>query len=64
MMPLVGHIQIAAVPDRHEPGTGELDDARILRKIDHLGYAGYIGCEYRPADGTLAGLCWLKTLGV
>jgi hydroxypyruvate isomerase len=64
MMPLVGHIQIAAVPDRHEPGTGELDDARIFREIDHLGYAGYIGCEYRPADGTLAGLSWLKTPAV
>ena len=62
LMPLVGHIQIAAVPDRHEPGTGELNDARIFRKIDQLGYAGYVGCEYRPANGTLPGLSWMKTL--
>lgn len=63
LMPMIGHIQIAAVPDRHEPGAGELNDDLILRAIDELGYRGFVGCEYRPANGTLAGLAWLKTLG-
>ena len=40
--------------------TGELDDGRIFRHLDQLGYAGYVGCEYRPANGTLAGLSWIK----
>ncbi len=61
-MPIIGHIQIAAVPLRHEPGTGELDDARILREVDLLGYTGFVGCEYRPAGDTVAGLGWRKTL--
>ena len=64
LMPLVAHMQIAAVPDRNEPGTGELDDARVFRTIDQLGYSGYVGCEYRPANGTLPGLSWMRTLGV
>lgn len=60
MMPIIGHIQIASVPSRHEPGTGELDDFRVLRELDALGYGGYVGCEYRPAGETVAGLGWLK----
>ncbi|MFA7413408.1 MAG: 2-oxo-tetronate isomerase [Rhizobium sp.] len=60
MMPIIGHIQIASVPARNEPGTGELDDFRVLRELDALGYAGYVGCEYRPAGDTVAGLGWLK----
>jgi hydroxypyruvate isomerase len=62
MMPLIGHIQIASVPARNEPGSGELNDAMILRAIDALGYRGFVGCEYRPAAGTLAGLGWIKTV--
>ena len=58
-MPLIGHIQTAAVPKRHEPGTGELNDHRIFAAIDDLGYKGFVGCEYRPAAGTLEGLTWL-----
>jgi hydroxypyruvate isomerase len=58
-MPLVGHVQIASVPLRNEPGTGELDDFRIFRALDDLGYAGWVGCEYRPAAGTVEGLGWL-----
>ncbi|WP_374305506.1 2-oxo-tetronate isomerase [Ferrovibrio sp.] len=58
LFPLIGHVQIAAVPTRHEPGSGELDDFRVLRELDGLGYAGFVGCEYRPAAGTLAGLGW------
>jgi hydroxypyruvate isomerase len=60
MMPQIGHIQIASVPDRHEPGSGELDDFRILAEIDALGYAGYVGCEYRPAGRTEDGLAWME----
>jgi 2-dehydrotetronate isomerase len=60
MMPIIGHVQIASVPLRQEPGTGELDDARVLRELDSLGYAGFVGCEYRPAGDTVAGLGWLK----
>ena len=60
LMPIIGHVQIASVPSRHEPGTGELDDVRVLRELDALGYTGYVGCEYRPAGETVAGLGWLK----
>jgi hydroxypyruvate isomerase len=60
MMPIVGHVQTASVPERHEPGTGELDDARIFATLDRLGYDGYVGCEYRPAGETVAGLGWLE----
>jgi len=59
LLPLIGHIQTASVPDRHEPGTGELDDARIFRHLDAIGYQGYVGCEYRPAGETVAGLTWM-----
>ncbi len=60
LMPMIGHVQIAAVPLRHEPGTGELDDFRILSELDALGYSGFVGCEYRPAAGTVDGLGWLN----
>ena len=60
MMPVIGHIQIAAVPKRHEPGTGELDDFRIFAALDALGYSGWVGCEYRPAGATLDGLGWIQ----
>ncbi len=61
MMPIIGHIQTAAVPARHEPGTGELDDARIFRVLDELGYDGFVGAEYRPEGNTLDGLGWFRT---
>jgi 2-dehydrotetronate isomerase len=60
LMPMIGHIQIASVPDRHEPGSGELDDFAVLRALDALGYQGFVGCEYRPAGGTVEGLGWKK----
>jgi 2-dehydrotetronate isomerase len=59
LMPRIGHIQVAAVPLRSEPGTGELDDHRIFSEIDRLGFQGFVGCEYRPTAGTVAGLEWL-----
>ncbi len=59
LLPLIGHVQIAGVPARHEPGTGELDDAFVFAELDRLGYAGAVGCEYTPRGTTLAGLGWL-----
>jgi hydroxypyruvate isomerase len=59
LMPIVGHVQTASVPERHEPGTGEMDDAFLFDELDRLGYAGFVGCEYIPAADTVAGLGWL-----
>ena len=56
----VGHLQIAGVPARHEPDVGELNYPYLFDVIDELGYVGWIGCEYRPAAATSAGLGWLR----
>lgn len=61
----VSHIQIAGVPERHEPDLGELHHPYLFALIDELGYDGWVGCEYRPRrgsqpGGTTAGLSWLK----
>lgn len=58
------HMQIADVPARNEPGTGELGWEFIFRRIDELGYTGWVGCEYRPAGDTVAGLAWRARFGV
>jgi hydroxypyruvate isomerase len=60
LLPSIGHIQIADNPGRHEPGSGEVAFERLLPAIDAAGYAGYIGCEYVPAAGTVAGLGWAR----
>ena len=57
----VGHLQIAGVPERHEPDRGELNHPYLFALIDELGYKGHIGCEYRPAAGTSAGLGWMAS---
>lgn len=62
LMPMIGHIQIAAVPLRHEPTTGELDDVKVLHHLDHLNYSGFVGLEYRPQGKTLDGLTWLSKI--
>ena len=59
LLPITGHIQMSSVPARNEPTPGELNDLRILKAIETLGYAGAIGCEYTPAGGTLEGLSWM-----
>ena len=59
-MPHIGHIQIAAVPTRNEPDEGEVNYLNVLKRVDELGYAGWIGCEYRPRGEVEAGLGWLK----
>lgn len=56
----VGHIQIAGVPDRHEPDTGEVHFPHLFERLDQLGYQGFVGCEYRPRAGTRAGLGWVR----
>lgn len=58
----VGHVQIAGVPDRHEPDRGELNYRHVFALLDELGYSGWVGCEYRPAAGTVEGLGWMKAL--
>lgn len=60
LMPIIGHVQVASVPARNEPGTGELNDGRIFALLDELGYDGFVGCEYRPAGDTVAGLAWFR----
>jgi hydroxypyruvate isomerase len=63
-MPLIAHMQIADVPARNEPGTGEIGWSYVFRRIDELGYQGWVGCEYRPAGETTAGLTWREQFGV
>ena len=58
------HVQIANVPGRHEPGRGEIDFAFLFDLFDEIGYGGWIGCEYRPKYGTLAGLRWGRRWGI
>jgi hydroxypyruvate isomerase len=60
--PRIRHMQLADVPGRHEPGTGEIDFAAVFALLDALGYAGWIGCEYHPLAKTVAGLSWRTQL--
>ena len=55
---LIGHVQIADVPGRHEPGTGVLDFPAAFAALDRAGYAGWVGCEYNPRGATVEGLVW------
>jgi hydroxypyruvate isomerase len=55
----IGHVQIADVPGRHEPGTGEVNYGNVLAALDRAGYTGYVGLEYRPAGSTEDSLSWL-----
>ena len=63
-MPVIAHMQIADVPARNEPGTGEIGWAYVFRRMDELGYQGWVGCEYRPAGDTVAGLTWRAGFGL
>ncbi|SFU80575.1 2-oxo-tetronate isomerase [Pseudoduganella namucuonensis] len=58
-LPLIGHLQLADTPGRHEPGTGEINYPFLFKLLDELGYDGHVGCEYQPLAGTAAGLGWL-----
>ena len=55
----IAHIQLADNPGRHEPGTGEINYPFLFRHLDRIGYAGWIGCEYKPSTTTSAGLGWM-----
>jgi len=56
----IAHVQLADNPGRHEPGTGEINYAFLFAHLDAKGYTGWIGCEYKPATTTAAGLGWIK----
>jgi hydroxypyruvate isomerase len=58
LLPITAHVQVADVPGRHEPGTGEIAWEWVFGQLDALGYKGWVGCEYRPAGDTVAGLAW------
>ncbi len=58
----IGHIQLADNPGRNEPGTGEINYAWLFKHLDAIGYTGWIGCEYKPASTTTAGLGWRQQL--
>jgi len=60
----IRHIQIAGVPERHEPDRGEVNYPYLFDLMDELGYDGWVGCEYRPAGDTLAGLGWARAYGI
>lgn len=55
----IGHVQVADVPGRHEPGTGEIDYGNVLGALERAGYDGYVGLEYRPSGSTEDSLAWL-----
>lgn len=59
-LPRIAHVQVADNPGRHEPGSGEIHYPFLFDHLDRIGYAGWVGCEYIPAEGTVAGLGWLR----
>jgi hydroxypyruvate isomerase len=61
-LPRIGHIQLADNPGRNEPGTGEIHYPFLFAHLDRIGYDGWIGCEYKPATTTEAGLGWLRQM--
>jgi hydroxypyruvate isomerase len=58
------HVQIAGNPGRHEPDIGEIQYPYLFDLLDEIGYAGWIGCEYRPEGDTVTGLGWAKQYGI
>lgn len=61
MLPWTGHVQVSGVPGRCEPDDQqEIDFDNLFMEIDYSGYAGWVGCEYRPRRGTIEGLGWLQ----
>jgi len=62
-LPRIAHMQLADNPGRHEPGSGEINWRYLFDFIDRAGYTGWMGCEYKPATTTGAGLAWLAALG-
>lgn len=62
--PLIGHVQIANVPGRHEPGVGDIDFRYFLAHLDERGYDGWVGLEYDPSVDTVSSLRWIDEYGV
>lgn len=62
LQPCIAHVQIADNPGRNEPGTGEISYMHVLRALDQAGYAGWVGCEYRPSAGAGAACDWMTGL--
>lgn len=60
----ISHIQIADVPGRHQPGTGEVDFARFFEAVDRSGYTGWVALEYIPEGPTAGGFGLLRELGL
>ena len=58
MLPMIGHIQVASIPSRHEPSGEELNYPFLFEELDRIGYDGFVGCEYNPRAGTVEGLGW------
>jgi hydroxypyruvate isomerase len=58
MSGIIGHVQIASVPSRHEPDSEELSFPFLCDELDRIAYGGHVGCEYRPRADTVAGLAW------
>lgn len=63
-MPVIGHIQIAAVPSRAEPDEGEIRYEAVFASLQQLGYKGWVGCEYKPRGDITHGLSWRQSMGV
>jgi hydroxypyruvate isomerase len=63
LMPIIGHVQVASVPGRHEPDSEELNYPFLFQELELLGYEGFVGCEYRPRGKTLDGLSWYTDRG-
>ena len=64
LLPIIGHVQIAAVPSRAEPDEGEVNYRAVFDALERLGYSGIIGCEYQPRGATLDGMSWRAALRV
>lgn len=64
LKPIIGHVQIAAVPSRAEPDEGEINYHAVFDALERIGYDGVVGCEYLPRGSTREGLTWRKKLGV
>lgn len=62
--PVIRHVQIAGNPGRHEPDVGEINYPYLFGVLDEIGYAGWVGCEYKPRGKTLDGLGWARPYGI
>ena len=60
LLPMIGHIQFADAPGRHQPGSGQIDFPALFAHVDAIGYQGWIGAEYHPQGTTAESLGWLQ----